>query len=252
MLRRLAAAVMVAAAVVAASSVTAHADVATTVPLEPVAGQQFDTTDTAEFTVQRAPGVSEWALVLTPGDGGAGGTNGFMFPQLDDVDWEEVEIGWLAAKFEKLGRFSWWVCEYDSGLDSVVEGTCTPPRPFFVKFRLTTMWNGDALTEATDVFAALTAGEGIELENIFTSCHRLSRTRKRCRASAWVGDVQIYGRVTVWRQRPPRVRTYDLVRYSAKLRIYDEYCHQVNHRPLSECDKPYKSRAGWTYKLGQT
>jgi hypothetical protein len=165
----------------------------------------------------------------------------------EDVDWQVVDMGWLAAKFGKLGRFSWWICDYDIDADSAIEGTCTPPRSFFVKFRLTTLWNGDALTEASDAFAAMTSSDGVDLADVYATCHRLSRTRKRCRAETWVGDSLIYGRVTVWRKRPPGVRTYDLVRYSAKLRIYNSYCHEVDHRPRAECDRPYKSRSGWTY-----
>jgi hypothetical protein len=161
------------------------------------------------------------------------------------VDWNEVEIGWLAAKFGKLGRYSWWVCDYDEDAQAAIEGTCTAPRPFFVKFRLTTMHRADALSEATDVFKGM-AGEAFEPE---VRCRRVSRTRQSCRASGWAGDTNVYGRITVWRKRPPNVRTYDLVRYRAKLRHYDEFCHLVNKRPRSACDRPSKSRSGWTYEF---
>lgn len=220
---------------------------AATVPLLPEPGETFDTTETAEFTVQRAPDDLRWVLVLAAGNGGQGGTAGFMFHPEDgtDVDWNEVEIGWLAAKFAKLGQYSWWICDYDEDAQTATEGTCTAPRPFFVKFRLTTMHRADALSEASDVFKGL-AGEALEPD---VRCRRVSRTRQSCRVSGWAGDTSVYGRITVWRKRPPNVRTYDLVRYSAKLRIYNEYCHLVNKRPRSECDRPYTSRSGWTYKL---
>jgi hypothetical protein len=68
------------------------------------------------------------------------------------------------------------------------------------------------------------------------------------RRVAYLGDALIHGRVVLWSKRPRGIRTYDLTRYRATLRIYDEYCHLVNKRPLSECDKPFKKRMGWTYQ----
>jgi hypothetical protein len=78
MVRRIGTVAAVAAVLACASAAAAH--VAETVPLEPAAGARFDTTDTeVEFTVQREAEAPPWILALSAGDGGLGGTSGFMF-----------------------------------------------------------------------------------------------------------------------------------------------------------------------------
>jgi hypothetical protein len=193
--------------------------------------------------VDREPSDPPWGIVLAPGDAGEG--EGMLFPS-DEPGSTEVDMGWLATKFNRLGRFTWSVCTYDEAAANIVAGTCSPPRAFSIRFRLSSLTASEARSESRRVFRRLTRAS---LPADGVRCRVVSRTRKSCRVSTFLGDSLIYGRVVLWNRRPPGVRTYDLTRYSARLRIYDEYCHLVNGRPRSECDEPYKSRSGWTYAL---
>jgi len=215
---------------------------AANLPLEPSAGASFNTTDLPDFTVEHEPDDPPWAIVLSPGDGSAGGIS---FPS-DDRDFYEVDIGWLASKFNALGRYSWSICDYDEAAMTNVDATCSPPRPFFVAFRLTTLTGSAARSDARRVYKKLTR---YALPANGAKCRRLSRTKRTCKVGTYLGDSVIYGRVVLWSKRPRGVRTYDLTRYRATLRIYDEYCHLVDKRPLSECDDAYKKRSGWTYQV---
>lgn len=215
---------------------------AVNLPLDPPAGASFNTTQLPDFTIEHAPDDPPWAIVLSPGDGSAGGIS---FPS-DDPDFHEVDIGWLAAKFDALGRYSWSICDYDEAAMTTIDATCSPPRPFFITFRLTTLSGSAARSDARRVYKKLTR---FALPRSGAKCRRLSRTKRSCKVGTYLGDALIYGRVVLWNQRPSGVRTYNLTRYRATLRIYDEYCHLVNKRSLSECDKPYKKHAGWTYQV---
>lgn len=155
-------------------------------------------------------------------------------------------MGWLAGKYDHLGRFTWSICDYDEAANDVVRGTCSAPRPFYIRFRLSTLTPSQAGLDARRVFRKMTR---VSLPSNGVRCRRNSRTRRTCKVSTYIGDWVIYGRVVLWNQRPRGVRTYDLTRYRSSLRIYDEYCHLVNKRPLSQCDEPYKKRSGLTYRL---
>jgi hypothetical protein len=211
-------------------------------PLDPPAGANFDTTDRYDFAVEHDFDDPPWAIVLSPGDGTSGG---MIFPS-DDPDYYGVDMGWLAVKFNVLGRFTWSICDYDEAAMEIVAATCSPSRPFFIAFRLSTLTASAASSDARRVFKKMTR---FELPRSGVRCRRDSRTKRTCRVSEYFGDSVIYGRVVLWSKRPPGVRTYDLTRYRATLRIYDEYCHLVNKRPFSECDDPYKKRSGWTYQV---
>jgi hypothetical protein len=235
-------AVAIAIASVLGLALVASSAPAANLPLDPPSGATFNTTEFPDFTVDYGPDDAPWAIVLSPGNGKPGG---MIFPS-EDPDYFEVDIGWLAAKFNALGRFTWSICDYDEAAVAVVEATCSPPRPFFITFRLTTLTASAARADARRVYKKLTR---FALPANGVKCHRNSRTKRTCRVGTYMGDAVIYGRVVLWNKRPRGVRTYDLTRYRASLRIYDEYCHLVNKRPLSECDKPYKKRSGWTYQL---
>ena len=58
--------------------------------------------------------------------------------------------------------------------------------------------------------------------------------RQRCKVSVIVGDVVVWGRVTVYLKRRGN---YANDFYRARIHIYDEYCHLVNEQPLSECQR---------------
>ena len=215
---------------------------AANVPLDPPAGGSFDTTRVYQFTVNHEAGDSPWAIVLSPDDGSG---RGITFPS-DEPDFVEVDMGWLASKYDHLGRFTWSICDYDRSAKDVVDATCSAPRPFYIRFRLSTLSSSQARSDARRVFKRMTR---VSLRGNGVKCRRNSRTRQTCKVSTYIGDSVIYGRVVLWNQRPRGVRTYDLTRYRASLRIYDEYCHVVRKRPLSECDEPYKRRSGWTYRI---
>jgi hypothetical protein len=52
----------------------------------------------------------------------------------------------------------------------------------------------------------------------------------------FVGDIVVYGRVTVYLKRDGR-HPWTLPHYRARVTIYNEYCHLVNERPFKECRK---------------
>ncbi len=214
---------------------------AVNLPLNPPSGASFDTTKVPDFTVEHGPDDPPWAIVLAP-DNGPGG---MIFPS-DDPDYYEVDMGWLAAKFNALGRYTWSICDYDEAAMVTVDATCSPPRPFIITFRLSTLTASAARSDARRVYKKLAR---FTLPRNGVKCRRNSRTKRTCRVGTYLGDSVIYGRVALWSKRPRGVRTYNLTRYRATLRIYDEYCHLVNKRPLSECDKPFKRRSGWTYQV---
>lgn len=213
------------------------------VPVEPPADAVFFTTDTYEFWVSPDEDETPWALVLSPDDGT---DRGIILPA-DDPEYAEVDLGWLAAKYNHLGRFYWSACDYDEDTNEIVEGACSDPLPFYIRFRLSTLTTADARSNTRRVFTKLTRF-ALPRDGLLR-CRRNSRTKQTCRVGTYIGDSVIYGRVVLWNKRPRGVRTYDLTRYRATLRIYDEYCHLVNKRPRRECDKPYKKRSGWTYRL---
>jgi hypothetical protein len=214
---------------------------AANLPLDPPAGASFNTTELPDFAVEHGPGDPPWAIVLSPGNGTRGGIS---FPS-DSPDYHEVDIGWLAAKFNALGTFSWSICDYDAATGEPVEATCSAPRPFYITFRLSTLTAAAARYDARRVFKKLagspTGGK--------VKCRRKSRTKRTCTVGTYLGDTLTYGRVVLWNKRPRGVRTYNLTRYRATLRTYDEYCHLVREQPLSECDDPYQRRSGWTYEV---
>src|SRR3954454_16986662 len=82
---------------------------AANVPLDPPADASFNTTETYDFTVGYGPDDPAWAIVLAPDDGSG---PAISFPS-DDPDFINVDMGWLAAKYDALGRFTWSICDYD-------------------------------------------------------------------------------------------------------------------------------------------
>ncbi len=218
---------------------------AASVPVEPESGTRFDTTDVADFWVEREAADRPWAIVLSP-DRDTQRGRGMIFPVGRDES-AEVDMGWLAAKFNQLGSFYWSVCDYDMREHMLHEDTCSKPRIFYISFRKSTLTSYQARSAAKRVFKKLAFGapsNGVGVE-----CRRVSRTKRSCRVGGYYGDTAIYGRVLLWNKRPKGVRTYDLTRYHARLRAYDEYCHLVNKRPRRECDRHFKTRTGLTWQV---
>ncbi len=55
---------------------------------------------------------------------------------------------------------------------------------------------------------------------------------------AWYqGDYQFNGKTTIWYSVDSQGRT--AWNYSYDLTRIDDYCHSVQHRPLSKCSKHY-------------
>lgn len=77
------------------------------------------------------------------------------------------------------------------------------------------------------------------------SCSLVSRTRQRCKVSMIVGDLVLSGRVTVYMKRDGD-HPWALDHYRAHITIYDEYCHLVNKRRLSDCTST-RRRSGLVY-----
>jgi hypothetical protein len=159
---------------------------------------------------------------------------------------EEVDLGWLAAKFDHLGAFSWVTCPQGPDHDVLVD-QCSPAWTFSVSFRLPTMRRGQARGDARYVMSHKFRSYWRAGYNRRVSCSPVSRTRQRCKVSVIVGDVVLWGRVSVYMKRDGK-HPYALDHYRARVTIYDEYCHQVNKRPLRECTT-IRRRDGLVYEL---
>ena len=102
-------------------------------PVAPASGSSFTTTDTATFTAQPAPDEGDYTFVVAA-------TNqfynaGYVFSAGPDGDDLELDMGWLATKFDHLGTYWWGVCPVGPDLEIVV-AECSPPWTFSVRFRL--------------------------------------------------------------------------------------------------------------------
>jgi hypothetical protein len=113
---------------------------------------------------------------------------------------EEVDLGWLAAKFDHLGAFSWVTCPQGPDHDVLVD-QCSPAWTFSVSFRLPTMRRGQARGDARYVMSHKFRSYWRAGYNRRVSCSPVSRTRQRCKVSVIVGDVVLWGRVSVYMKR---------------------------------------------------
>ncbi len=198
----------------------------------------FTTNEVHEFYVALDEG-EEWAIVLSPDPTTQQGI-GFSYPA--DGAWAEVDMGWLATKFGRLGTFYWSACraEHHGRYDwELIADTCSEPWSLRIRFELRTLTASQARSHARRVFKRLTPGSN----RVTVACRRRHRTRQACDVSTFIGDSIIYGRIVLRNQRV-KGRTWDETRYHARLRILNEYCRVVNKRPRSECDDPYKTRRG--------
>lgn len=193
----------------------------------PPDGSAFTTTDTVHFEHPEAAGGDRaYVFSLTPdrSDG--------WFTLGHERD-ETVDLGWLATKFEHLGAFYWSACttSVDSnGYETL--GECSAPLSFSVRFRFATLTRAAARGRTRSVMRRQFRDYWVSGYNRKVTCRRRSRIRQRCKVAVAVGDVLLRGTVTIY---PKRERTWEVPYYRATIQIYNEYCHVVDHRPLSEC-----------------
>jgi hypothetical protein len=193
----------------------------------PPDGSAFATTDTVRFeTPEAAAGDRAYVFALTPDR--VEGWLSFGHEQVATVD-----LGWLATKLDHLGAFYWSACttSVDSnGYETLAE--CTSPLSFSVRFRFATLTKATARARTRRVMRREFRDYWLAGYNRKVMCQRRSRIRQRCKVSVVVGDVLLWGKVTIY---PKRERTWEMPYYRASIRTYNEYCHIVNERPLSEC-----------------
>jgi hypothetical protein len=200
-------------------------------PLAPASGSAFTTTDTVTFEAQPAPEESDadymFVFSLSP-DFTA--NEWFAFGgaehRLDDVD-----LGWLAGKVDHVGTYWWALCSVAAD-SSVITDQCSPSWTFSLRFRLPDLTKGQARADARYVMNHKFRSYWRGGYNRKVSCRRVTRTRQRCKVSVLVGDVSVWGRVTVYLKRRGNFPN-DF--YRARIQIYNEYCHLVNGRPFREC-----------------
>jgi hypothetical protein len=221
---------------------TASADAAE--PLWPEPGAAYSTSDTVTFQAVPAEGEIDrdyWFVFSKIADF----TANQWFALGGEEHELEVDIGWLATKFDHLGLYWWALCPV-SGPDFDVDTTaCSEASDFSVRFRLDTLTRARARSDVRWVmshqfrdFWRGTSGRSV-------SCRRSTRTRQRCTVSAFAGDVGIEGTIRI---RLRRNRTWSESYFRGRVTLTNEYCHVVNQRPLSECQTT-RRRSGRVYDL---
>jgi hypothetical protein len=193
----------------------------------PPDGSAYATTDTVRFGhPEAAAGDRAYVFSLTPDR-----ADGWLSTGPEPAT--RVDLGWLATKFDHLGAFYWSACTTTvdpEGMEAL--GECTAPLSFSVRFRFATLTKAIARATTRRVLRREFRDYWLPGYNRKVSCRRRSRIRQRCHVSVVVGDVLLWGKVTIY---PRRERTWEVPYYRATVRIYNEYCHVVNERPLSEC-----------------
>ena len=212
--------------------------------VSPADGLSFSSTETIELVAVPGPDDTDVAFVLYPDRTGSDyftfGPHEVTGPQVI----ESLDLSWLAAKFSRTGRFYWATCpvavedpsdpysDYD-----VLAASCSPRRSFVIRFRHPQLTSRDARGYSRQILrqqlrSAYEAGYGHRLW-----CSRVTRIQQRCRVDWVVGDGIYYGKIMVYGKRSGG---YSGVFYRLSMRIYDEYCHLVDRRPLKECERPIR------------
>jgi hypothetical protein len=212
-------------------------------PVAPTSGSAFMTTDTVAFEAQPGPEESDSDYM-------------FVFsvqPDFTASEWfafggeehqVEVDLGWLAGKLDHIGNYWWALCPVTAD-SAVLTDQCSPSATFSLRFRLPDLTKSQARTDARHVMNHEFRSYWRAGYNRKVSCRRITRTRQRCKVSVIVGDTVVWGRVTVYLKRR---RNFPNDYYRARIRIYDEYCHLVNKRPLDDCTTT-RRRSGPVYEF---
>lgn len=210
-------------------------------PVAPADGLTFSSTEKIKLVAVPAPNDTDVAFLLYPDPTGA---DYFTFGPHEVTGsqvTESLDLSWLAAKFSRTGRFYWATCpvavedpsdpysDYD-----VLTALCSPRRSFVIRFRHPQLTSRDARGYSRRVLrqhfrGAYEAGYGHRVR-----CSRVTRIQQRCRVEWVIGDGIYYGKIMVYRKRSGG---YSGVFYRLSMRLYDEYCHLVNKRPLRECER---------------
>jgi hypothetical protein len=230
----------IAVAILAATAVVTPAHAAQPVSPEPDA--RFYQYETVEFTAERSPADADADLVIlfTADDNLAAGWLDLGPHGREEGDVvDSVDVGWLATKFARLGRFYWTVCPVAYGpadeLDyQPVLDRCAASSPFTVTFRHPTLTRAQAKRYAGDALGERMRGAWAGGYGHKVSCRRATRIKQRCRVSWVAGDVVFYGRVTIYRERQQQ---WSAVMYRFSIAQYSEYCHLVNRLPLRSCQE---------------
>jgi hypothetical protein len=233
--------VVVSITVIAMVLLASSASAAT--PLEPATGSAFTTTDTVWFAALQGPEESQSDYVfLFSAKPDFGANEWFAFGGDEDHE-VEVDLGWLSGKLDHVGTYWWGLCPVTGADMTVLTDRCSSSSTFSVRFRLPDLTRSQARIDARYVMGRKFRSYWRAGYNRRASCARVTRTRQRCKVSVIVGDVVVYGRVTVYlRRRGNFANDY----YRARIFIYDEYCHLVNRRPLREC-RTIRRRSGPVY-----
>jgi hypothetical protein len=206
-------------------------------PVAPASGRTFTTTDTVRFTAQPGPDDGDYAFVFAASEADYNARYVFSFgPDIDEL---ELDLGWLATKFDHLGVFWWGVCSVSGPDLEIVAGGCSPPSTFALRFRLDDLTATRARGDARYVMANHLRSFWRGFYGRKVSCRRMTRTRRRCHVSGFAGDTVLDGAVTIYLRRE---RSWSSSYYHARVRLVNEYCRVVNRRPLRECQTIRRKR----------
>src|SRR4051812_5485167 len=101
---------------------------------EPSPGAQFTTTDSAIFVyTPEATDAGDYTFVFSP-EPGLNGEYLDLGPGGTEAD---VDLGWLAAKFNHIGTYWWTVCAVTN--QGIATTQCAPQSTFSVRYRLPTL-----------------------------------------------------------------------------------------------------------------
>lgn len=215
-------------------------------PVSPTSGSVFTTGDKEKFVAESQPGEPDYLFLFSKG-AALNKTEWFALGGQDDGDGLgndlRLDLGWLALKFNHIGAYSWALCPVSGPDLTPAIDQCSASSSFSVRFRLSTLTRkaarADALTVMNQRFRDYWRG-GYHQR---ISCRRVTRTRQSCNVSVSVGDSVLWGRVTIYNRR---THAWDEPYFRARIHTLDEYCYQVDKRPLKECQTT-RRRSGSVY-----
>ena len=159
------------------------------------------TTDTVTFKAHSDPLEREFMFVFST-EPAFTWDHSFPWAAEDDRDRARVDLGLLAGKLGHLGRYWWALCPLDRPLgepgSTVLLDQCSPSWTFTLRFRLPDLTKARARAAARYVISRRFGSYWRAGYDRKASCVRATRTRRRCRVSVVVGDVVVWGRVTVY------------------------------------------------------
>jgi len=212
-------------------------------PVAPASGSSFTTTDLVTFEAQAAPAETDDDYLFVFSVVPDFTANRWFALGGENHELRRLDLGWLAGKLDHIGTYWWALCPVTAD-SQVLTDQCSASATFSLRFRLPDLSRSEARSDVRYVmnhkFRYWRGGYHRSV-----SCAAVTRTRQRCKVSAVAGDLVLWGRVTVYRKRTGNFAN-DF--YRARVHIYDEYCHLVNKRPLSECQTT-RRRSGPVYEF---